>query len=424
MPDTSTINPVTDLFPGFGRAADVNEPDDVLDPKHFAAVRSQDGRTRAALPLWAFTSERYFAAEMERLLLPGWLMLARTELVAKPGDFHCLTFMNIPLMLVHGSDGRVRVFANTCRHRGALVAEGSGNCKTFRCPYHAWVYSNEGDLLAAPHYPDLDGKPIVDGSNRREYGLLEIPSDIWGGFIFVRFRESAPEGVLHGVKPAAPTLAEHLGELPRLLGSHRLEDMVTTRKLVFEMDANWKCFVENYSDGYHIPTVHKDSLAQWKSTYVDFGDPGPNVTSHFASHDGSQLLLPFPGFEGFPAMEQIDADKKRGTFFVTIRPLFMMTLGNDGALVFNSEPLSATKSRLTVSSLFPKSTVARNDFEELAKNYYRRNDMVVGEDVAIALRQYAGIRSPYAHVAPLCQTETNLNTIANWILDRVIGPAQ
>ena len=70
----------------------------------------------------------------------------------------------------------------------------------------------------------------------------------------------------------------------------------------------------------------------------------------------------------------------RGTFFTTLRPGVMMTLGNDGALVFQSEPISATKSRLTVSSLFPKSYFARDDFERLSQNYYRRNEIVVVED--------------------------------------------
>src|SRR5690606_8902698 len=91
-------------------------------------------------------------------------------------------------------------------------------------------------------------------------------------------------------------------------------------------------------------------------------------------------------------------------------------------LVLNSEPLTATKSRLHVTSLFPKATMERNDFEEIAKNYYRRNVFVVGEDVEIPLRQYAGIRSPYTAMAPRCSSDTNLNRIGHWILDKVIGP--
>src|SRR3954447_578001 len=97
----------------------IAEPDDILDPRHYEAVRRQEKSLRA-LPLWCYTSQRFFDAEMERLFLPGWNMLERLDLVPKPGDFHALTFMNIPLVIARGSDDKVRVFANTCRHRGAL----------------------------------------------------------------------------------------------------------------------------------------------------------------------------------------------------------------------------------------------------------------------------------------------------------------
>ena len=395
---------------GLVPALDIAEPEDVLDPRHFELVRKQ-GPVLHALPLWCYTSERFFAAEIERLFQPGWNLLERADLVPNKGDFHCLTYMNVKLLMARGEDDRVRVFANTCRHRGALVAEGHGNCKAFRCPYHAWTYALDGSLIGSQAYDDFDGKPMIDSGNRKDFGLIELPSETWGGFVFMKFRESPG------------TLAEHLGGLVDMLASHKLEDMVCVNRLVFEMDSNWKCFVENYSDGYHIPTVHRDSLARWKSDYVRMKEPSPSTTAAFAGHEGSQLLLPFPDYVGFPAMPQIEERWKRGTFFVTVRAGMMMTMGNDGALAFRCEPISARKSRLTVSSLFPKATVARNDFHDIVQNYYRRNQIVVGEDVAISLRQQAGIESPYARMALLCRSERPLNQIANWVLDRVIGPA-
>jgi choline monooxygenase len=397
----------------------VAEPADVLDPRHFAPVRQQAASLRA-LPLWCYTSPRFFQAEMERVFQPSWNLLERVDLVPSRGDFHALTFMTIPLLMARGSDDTVRVFANTCRHRGALVATGSGNCKVFRCPYHSWTYALDGGLLGSPAYDDADNNPLIDDSNRHEYALIEIPSATWGGFVFIRFRDEP------GAAPAdrQASLMAHLGNLPAQLASHRVEDMVCVRRKVYEMDANWKCFVENYSDGYHIPTVHRDSLARWKSARAtDVPPSNGNFRVNFSIHDGSQLLLPFPGYDGFPAMPQIDAHRKNGTFFCSIRPAMMMTVCNDGAVVFRCEPLTATTSRLTVSSLFPKSTVARNDFDQIVENYYRRIEIVVGEDVDISLRQMAGLNSPYARMAHLCRTETSINDIANWVLDRVIGPA-
>ncbi len=388
----------------------VLEPENVLDPKHFEGVRRR-GASHHGLPLWTYTSKRFFDAEMENLIRPGWNLIEREELVPGPGDFHTLSFMNVPLIIARGQDRKVRVFANTCPHRGALIATGKGNCKSFRCPYHSWVFSLEGKLMGAPAFDDANDKPLIDDSNRHEYSLFELPADVWGGFVFMKFR------------PSPGTLAEHLGALPERLGSHRIEDMVCARRKVYDMKANWKAFVENYSDALHIPNVHRDSLARWHGTRVPEDEAGEDVTATFVAHDeGSMLLLPFPGYDGFPAMDHIRDERKRGTYFVTVRPGMMMTLGNDGALVFNSEPVTPTTSRLTVSSLFPKATVARDDFRQLVENYYRRNEIVVGEDVEISERQAAGLNSPYARMPRLCKGEARLNDIHNWILDRVIGP--
>lgn len=386
----------------------VREPEDLLAPRHYAAVR-RGGRLMRALPLWCYTSERFFAAEKERIFLRSWNLLERAEIVPEVGDFRAMTFLGVPLLVVRGKDMQVRVFANTCRHRGALVAEGSGNCKVFRCPYHFWTYGLDGRLIGAGGYNDPDGKPLIDASNKEEFGLAEVESGTWGGFIFIRFK-SGPE-----------SLEQHLGAFVETLASHRLEDMACARKVVYDMDANWKCFVENYIDGYHIPYVHRDSLARWNTDSYVGVEPRGEERVVFAEHDGSQLLLPFPGYDGFPPMPQIDTDKARGTWFTTLRPGMLMTLGNDGALVFQSEPVSARKSRLTVSSLFPRSYFARDDFERLTQNYYRRNEMVVVEDKDITLRQYAGIQSPYARIARLCADEANLSQFANWIVDRVVA---
>jgi choline monooxygenase len=389
----------------------IAEPEDIFDPRHYAPVRLKGARPRC-LPLWCYTSSRFFDAEQKRVFSPNWNYLERLDAVPNRRDYRALTFMNVPLLMVRGNDDKVRVFANTCRHRGALVAEGQGNCKAFACPYHSWTYSPEGALIGAPNYCDVDGKPIIDESNKRSYGLIEIPSASWGGFLFIRFEDS----------PLC--LLDYLGNLPDQLVSYGLEDMVCTKRVVYNMNCNWKCFVENHADAYHFATVHRGSLAKFKTTRAtDVPKTNGNVRANFTIHEGSALLLPLPGFEGFRPMPQIDENRKKGTFFIAIRPGMMLTVANDAALALRCEPLSATTSRLTISSLFPKSAVASSDFQELSKNYYRRNEIVVGEDVAISEKQQAGITSPFARMAQLCSTETALNEIANWVLDRVIAPA-
>jgi len=82
----------------------IAEPTDVLDPRHYVEVRRQ-GPSLRTLPLWCYTSPRFFEAEMERVFRPSWNLLERLDLVPNPGDFHALSFMNIPLLVVRGRDG-------------------------------------------------------------------------------------------------------------------------------------------------------------------------------------------------------------------------------------------------------------------------------------------------------------------------------
>src|SRR5690606_33223100 len=111
-------------------------------------------------------------------------------------------------------NGDVRVHLGLCRHRGAIVAEGKGKCRSFICPYHSWTYSLSGKLVGIPGSPHpLIG---VDDFDNADYGLLPVRSETWGGFIFVTFNAEAPP------------LMEWLDDLPAFLEEYNLEQMQWT----------------------------------------------------------------------------------------------------------------------------------------------------------------------------------------------------
>ena len=99
------------------------EPEDVLDPRHYAEVR-KPGASLGTFPLWCYTSQRFFDAEMRRMFLPTWNLLERVELRAPSRRFPRAQLHEYPAVVVRGGDDRVRVFANTCRHRGTMLVEG------------------------------------------------------------------------------------------------------------------------------------------------------------------------------------------------------------------------------------------------------------------------------------------------------------
>ena len=111
---------------------------DIFAPSHYEAAR-RPLETAEPLPPWCYTSPEFRAWEIERLFRRNWLCVARVDEIAAPGDYLACAVAGVRVILVRGRDGVARAFANTCRHRGAMLLDGNGNCRAIQCPYHSWT---------------------------------------------------------------------------------------------------------------------------------------------------------------------------------------------------------------------------------------------------------------------------------------------
>ena len=109
------------------------------------------------LPAALYTDANVFAAEKEKIFSRTWQMVGHASQVANPGDYFTTELMGEPLLLVRGSDGKLRGFYNVCRHRAGPPAEGCGSRKLFRCGYHGWTYGLDGALLSATEIEGVEG---------------------------------------------------------------------------------------------------------------------------------------------------------------------------------------------------------------------------------------------------------------------------
>lgn len=381
------------------------EPEDMWNPEHYRDTRVTDGMRRA-LPPWCYTSEKFLRAELQRIFYPSWNLIDRLDRAPKPGDYFCTDYLGTELLVVRGNDNKVRVFANSCRHRGALVAKGEGCAKNFRCPYHSWTYGLKGELISAPDFRGTDNELLIDEQNRKQFGLIEVPSATWGGFLFVRFTSEGE------------TLEEQLGDVIDKIASHRPEDMVCTRRKIIEVDSNWKLFYENVNETYHIPHVHGGTLDRQKRN-MHQEEKGKNYIAVLAEHEGSRLVI--KGDPGFPIIPSLQGRYAKGTFYVSLFPATQLVCSIDGIMYYKMEPLSPSRARLTMGSCFPKDVVARSDFEEVSKSYYKRVDLVTPEDYVCTDSQQRGLSSPFAHAPNLGYLETMMHWFDQWVLDRMIG---
>lgn len=196
-------------------------------------------RARTIPSAWYFDSEM-LDLETEKVFGNTWQYVGRAELVEKPGSFLTVEVAGQPILVVRDEKGTLRAFHNACRHRAAqVINEPCGHATKLRCRYHGWTYDLAGKLRGTPEF---DG---VEEFKREEQGLPPMHVETWGPFAFVHLGQ--PKQTLAAFLAPFPTTTEALG-LDRLKFFARKE---------YELQCNWKVFVDNYQDGgYHVNTVH------------------------------------------------------------------------------------------------------------------------------------------------------------------------
>lgn len=192
------------------------------------------------VPKEVFDREDVFRLELERIFYgPEWHVVAHRAEVPNPGDYKTFAIGERPILVIHGTDGKIRVFYNACSHRGNLLVTGfRGNKSEYECPYHRWLFDSKGTLCGAPAENEFS-----PSYKREDFGLSELPCEEVAGTIFTTLSDQTPDidTFLGSVKE--PWIASLGGGDLKLIGY---------QKVMY--DANWKAYIDN--DGYHAPLLH------------------------------------------------------------------------------------------------------------------------------------------------------------------------
>ena len=190
------------------------------------------------LPAHLYTDSNIFAKEKERIFSFTWQVMGHASRAANPGDYFTTELVGEPLLFVRGTDGKLRGFYNVCRHRAGPPAEGCGSRKLFRCGYHGWTYGLDGSLVNAT---EIEG---VQGFRAEDFALVPVQTEEWFNLVFANLDEQASP------------LQESLRELPRQAEKFPFAGMKLFERRTYDMKCNWKTYVDNYLEGYHLPSVH------------------------------------------------------------------------------------------------------------------------------------------------------------------------
>lgn len=275
-------------------------------------------------PVENYLDPRRFADELGLLrTLPS--VFIPSAAIPNPGDHVERVCFGTPLFAVRGSDGRARVFRNACRHRGMALVEGSGCSRALVCRYHGWTYRLDGSLSHVPHadaFPDL---------NIPTRGLVEVISGEVDGLIVIGALEpdvaQSAEDAMAGLTEGSPW-RDKLLPATRLLGADSAI-----------LNINWKVLVEQFLEGYHIRSTHRDTF--FPLQYDDL-----NVVEAFGPN--SRITFPYRNIERLrDRPEATWTTKQRMTFVYQLFPNVMVATFPDQVFVVVVDPIDVDHSMIT-----------------------------------------------------------------------------
>jgi len=260
----------------------------------YRRAREALSRLEPGLPAHWYRDATHHERELQAIWYRSWVCVGREEEIAAPRDYKAVQVGTQPVLLLRHADGGLRAFHNVCRHRGSvLCTEAAGKLSSERivCPYHAWTYDMDGRLAATPRQMD------TPGFDQSRYPLHDVAVDAWGGFIFVNL-----------LGESAPPLMDALADIPAQFERHDFAGLRIGKRIVLDVQANWKLLLENFSECYHCPVVHPEfcelvpayrAAGQWG--LAGAGGPGGAHAPEYKAGartltlDGSARLPPFAG---------------------------------------------------------------------------------------------------------------------------------
>jgi choline monooxygenase len=305
-----------------------------------------DGGTTDEGAAWREPVENYlspgrFADEL-RLLRAMPSVFVPSVTIPKPGDHVERTAFGVPLFAVRGRDQRARVFRNACRHRGFALVEGAGCAHALVCRYHGWTYRMDGSLSHVPH---ADAFPGLDMSTR---GLVEVASREVDGLIVIGALDSVDPGAQAGVDEAMAALTDGTPWRDKLVPAQRLVYAQSTPQAM-----NWKVLVEQFLEGYHIRSTHKDTF--FPVQYDDL-----NVVETFGPN--SRVTYPYRNIERLRDRPETSwTTDARVTYVYQLFPNVMVATFPDLVLVIVIDPVDIDHSTVVVYSM------VRPDFDDRAE---------------------------------------------------------
>ncbi|HYV03599.1 MAG TPA: SRPBCC family protein [Blastocatellia bacterium] len=315
----------------------------------------------STLPSDWYTNPEMLELEKRRVFGRSWQLVGRVEQVERPGDFFTASIADEPIIVARAADEKLRAFSNVCRHRAGPVTAGSGNRRAFQCGYHGWSYSLEGRLLGTPEFDE------VECFNKETICLPEFKVETAGALVFAN------------LDPSSAPLAETLEDLASLIGRGDLSTMKLAARKDWYVDCNWKVYVDNYLEGYHIPIVHPSLNRE-----IDYARYRTETLNYYSIQHS-------PIRESAKRLQKGEHPDNNNVQFSWLFPNLMLNVYTDNYSTNLIVPLGPERT-LTIFEWYFRD-LDNSDVQEAVKRSIEFSDEIQREDIAICEAVQRGLRS-------------------------------
>jgi choline monooxygenase len=321
-----------------------------------------DARKSPTLPSRYYHDETIHRRELQAIFHRGWSYAGHVSRLPNPGDYRVERVVDQCIFLVRDQQSRLRAFHNVCQHRGHQLLSASGTGKRrIVCPYHAWTYGLDGKLIQAPHTVQLQG------FDPAEFGLRPVRLAECAGLLFVNLDAAAPD-----FEQDYPGFAQTITDsLPGYAG------LATAFEFDFEIAANWKIVVDNFSEGYHIPVAHR-LLSQ---VFDNTTGTCLRQERHYAFFESSSKS----GYDGF----EVEPGSPYRSWTLWPNTCLLSLPGGENLIVIRMAPDGAERCREHVDLLTAPDVPAER-LEALKKLFAEQFN---AEDIAIVESVHRGLKS-------------------------------
>lgn len=359
--------------------------------------------TWRTLPAWVYEDPEFLALERDTVFLTTWQLAGHVSDMPRPGDWLGFSLLGRTAFAIRGRDGEIRAFHNVCRHRAMRMLDGrAGHCdRAIRCPYHGFSYDLDGRLAGVPFEEDF---PDID---RATMGLHPIETEIFLGFVFIRFGG------------AGPSVAGQLAPCRQELDSYRIAEMQPIGPFVeTPINADWKVAVDNNLEAYHVPAAHPGLQRLYGASYRF------EVQSLGVSQSHGRLRdKPSPNWSEraylnlLPEVAHLSAERQREWHYYSMFPSLAFDVYPDLIDFFQIVPTGPGKclSRLRSYAL----PDARRAMRAARYLNMRINAQVGREDVGLVEGVQVGLASGASESGPLSRREGRVRQFHDMIRDAI-----